>query len=171
MTKLFNLSIATILGLQVMPAVANNLTVNEMNRKVEKCFQQTVLVHQKVDPNKLSSVACTQVINSSWISKIRESNNRLNRGIIYMAQGHYNKAIKDFRRTLSLTPDSYSAHVALAQLLNRVNDFTGAIHHYDQAIALNNADKTLLHNRQLVANSILLDERNRLTRQVSIELK
>ncbi|WP_289030614.1 tetratricopeptide repeat protein [uncultured Paraglaciecola sp.] len=167
MTKFMSLSIATILSLPVLPAAASYLSVSQMNSNLEKCFQQTVLLHQKADVRNLTTLACTKVINNDWVTKEAESITRLNRGIIYMAQGQYNKAKSDFTHSLKLNINFYPAHVALAQLLNQEHDFVGAMHHYDKAIALDPDNTKLLRNRQLVANSILLNDKNKLTRQVS----
>jgi len=162
MTKIINLSILSMLGLHVLPVTAGHLSVNQMNINLDKCYQQTELVQQKSEAKELSIYACTKVLSNDWLSKETESNTRLNRGIVYMAQGQYEKAKKDFKRSISLNPNSYPAHVALAQLLYKDNDFVGALKHYDVAITLNSDATAVVHNRQIVVDSILLEQKNRL---------
>lgn len=171
MSKIINLSIVTVLSLPVFPVLASQLSVSQMNINLDKCYQQSELVYQTADPKELSVHACTKVISNEWLSRSVESNTRLNRGLIYMAQGKHQKAKKDFIRSLRFNPDSYPAHVALAQLLYKENDFVGSLRHYDLAITLNNNDAKLNKNRQLAFNSVVREEHNRLANNTQPKTK
>ncbi|MEP1385713.1 MAG: hypothetical protein ABJK64_18185 [Paraglaciecola sp.] len=141
----------------------NHLSVGQMNDLLDNCFLQTQLVEHKESVDKANVASCSTVLLSDWLPRESELNVYFNRGIVFMAKGETQNAIGDFNKVVSLNPDSYRAHVTLAQLLHSEREYLQAKYHYDKAIAMNNTNPLLLHNRELVIQSINAEKQERLS--------
>lgn len=158
------LGILFIFGLFSNVAFADNhLSVGQMNDLLDNCFSQTQLVEHKESMDKANVASCSSVLRSDWLPRESELNVYFNRGVVFMAKGETQKAIGDFNKVVSLEPNSYRAHVALAQLLHSEREYLQAKVHYDKAIMINNTNPLLQHNRDLVIRSITAEKQERLS--------
>lgn len=152
MKKLISLAtIITIFSSTQLVNARESLSVESMNRYTEQCYQQTLLLEQKVDPNSLSTSSCRKVLQSTWLAKDVEANTRLNRGLVYLYQGKLDKALRDFQRAVAAEPTLYYGHLALGKLLLSQNKLADSIFYFDKALTINKEDQKVVRKRALVA--------------------
>lgn len=89
-----------------------------------------------------------------------------NRGNLYTLRYHYEMALKDYDRALSLNGKSPLYHFNRGNALDDMGDYRGAIKDYNEAIALNPEYEAAIYNRgnsynQLKEYNAALDDYNR----------
>ena len=167
MKKIITLvAVMSIVNISFPVLAGKNLSVGDMNHYLDDCYQQTLLIEQKVNPENLSVFACKQVLKSNWLSKEREANTRLNLGLVYLYQDKQEKALVEFKRAVSAKPNLYQGHLALGKLLLSQKQYAESISHFDRALTINNADQMVVRKRALVvklynkSQTLLLSKNN-----------
>lgn len=158
MKKIISLVVVmSFVNLSFSAKAGKNISVDDINYYSENCYQQTVLLEQKVSPEDLSTFSCIQVLQSNWLSNEREAITRLNRGLIYLYQGQLENALIDFKKAVSAKPTLYQGHLALGKLYFSQKQFTQSIIHFDLALTINNGDPKVIRKRAL---ALLLHNKN-----------
>lgn len=71
---------------------------------------------------------------------------RINLGLAYLEQGHWQRARQNFEIALAAAPDNANAHMGLAYYLQQVNEDEQALNQFKQALALAPNEPNLLNN-------------------------
>ena len=69
-------------------------------------------------------------------------------------QGHYEAAIDDFKKAVTLKPDYAYAYFYIGSLHDRLHRYEEAIKAYDKAIALDPHDQITLSNREVAKHKL-----------------
>lgn len=131
-----------------------DLSLDGMNTKSKACYEQTLRVAKRAPLNTISPRPCTKVILTSWASSEVVATHKVNRGIVYLYQGKLDKAEVDFVQALKKNPQLYQAHLALAQIYYKKQQWQLSLQHYDEAISLDSSNPSVLKNRQIIANRL-----------------
>ena len=76
------------------------------------------------------------------------------RGLIYMEQGHYDRAMEEFNRSIELSPRRAAAYALRGRLRSTLDDERGAIVDLDQAIQLSPNTIDVLYDRGVVRSTL-----------------
>lgn len=119
----------------------NQLGADALNAHIEGCFAQT---RAEATP---STFPCNKVIRSNRVSKHNKAVALHNRAIVLLKQAKTDKALRDFTRAVSLSPDMLESLLATAQLLYQKQDFQLAQKYFDIATKIDAEHPTIVKYR------------------------
>jgi tetratricopeptide (TPR) repeat protein len=83
---------------------------------------------------------CDLAIGEEDLSRVNLASTLVNRGIVYMREENYSRAMKDYDRALSLMPDMPEIKINLGAMLYNMGRFSEAVEALDAGVAAKNID-------------------------------
>lgn len=152
--KSVNLTTLIAAGTFFIAGAANAVSVVQINSEIERCYQQTVGVQDKVAPETLSTRACSKLVKYDEVSRDTKSVAYFNRAVVHQHKGNHEKAARDFASAVKLNADVPQGHAAAAQAFANINNLDMALYHYDLALELDSDNALLLKKREGVAKQL-----------------
>jgi tetratricopeptide (TPR) repeat protein len=150
-----SLALATLLAAFALAATAQAYVIVAGGSLATACYQ-----HAR---NELSTPqAIDQCTNALTLEPLRRHDRAatyVNRGIVYMNQRAYARALEDFETAISLEPELAEGHINRGAVLLAQDDFAGAIAAIDRGLALNPEDPARAYYNRGVAHEELGDIR------------
>jgi tetratricopeptide (TPR) repeat protein len=135
-------------------AMASHVTFETLNKKMFRCYQQTLKLDKSPDPQSLNVRHCNTVIKNDWTHLSTKAAALLNRGLMRGYQGDIDRALLDFERASRLDSTLLEPHLAAAQLYHRNDQLKQALHHYNKAIEKGANDAAVIRNHLQVSKQL-----------------
>ena len=144
-------------------AMASKITLETLNNKMLRCYQQTLKLKGSPAPENVNFRHCNTVINNDWTHSSTKAAALLNRGLMRGYQGDIDRALLDFEHAIQLDSTLLEPHLAAAQLYYRNDQLKQALHHYSKAIEKGANDTAVVNNHRQINKQ--LDKQIELAKQ------
>lgn len=133
--------------LALCPALAHAQMVVLGQGAPQSCYMSA----KTGDMGSLSAIRnCTDALEG-YLVRADEAATHVNRGVLLMRRGDFDKAIPDYERALELQPDLAEAHINFGAALYYEGNDARALDAYNTAVSLGGENKAeALFNRALV---------------------
>jgi tetratricopeptide (TPR) repeat protein len=144
------LAFATILAASSLAGAASAYVMVAGGSLANACYENAR--HERSSPQALDQ--CTGALTEGLGTRDR-AGTYVNRGIIYMNQGAYQRARADFERAIALAPALAEGHINRGAALLAQNDYDGAIASINRGLELTPEEPARAYYNRGVANEEL----------------
>ena len=124
-------------------AQAINVIGNSTNAR--ECYEAAQIAVQLQSASRNDVEKCTYSLENEPLRLRDRAATYANRGILFVANEEYEKAVKDYKRAKNMYPEFGAIHVNIGNLFFMSDSYDRAIDEYTKALGLNTSSSHVAH--------------------------